>query len=157
MSVSKDELGYFVKDEDYSSEHFLLITLSLLESKGYLGFIQLFSIIEDYQVMIKLLRLMNGLDIKVPPIKEFYKSLKTCVYIYLRLLKNQEAIKTLDLSQADLVDAEKEFKNWVDYLGKQGYNIKDFFGKYVKINVNNPIYRKVKKKRKYVRKHQETQ
>lgn len=143
--VATRKNGAFIidyKDYEFSSEEFVWIAFSILESKNYHGLLELMSIIEKPQKIMKILYLMNGMNIKLPKPKEFAKCLQAATYIYSDTLKNvnsklvakpKDIKTTLDISD----DEEKEildiFDEWVVYLHKNGYEVEDF----LKINRNN--------------------
>ena len=56
--MQKKPRGYFeVKDEEYSSSEFVFTALSMLESRGYTGFFQLMSVLQDPVLILKIIRL----------------------------------------------------------------------------------------------------
>ena len=79
--MQKKPRGYFeVEDEEYSSSEFVFIALSMLESRGYPGFFELMSLIQDPALIMKIIRLFYGMEIKIPPLKEFKECLQAAEY-----------------------------------------------------------------------------
>jgi hypothetical protein len=124
-----------MEQHEYSSEEFVFIALSIMESQGYYGLIEMMSIIEDPDKIMKILYLMNGMDIKVPNAREFSKALKAATYIYCDAEKKITSTKKaapgdirehLNLSlneEAELLDI---FDNWVKFMGDQGYEVEKY-------------------------------
>lgn len=152
-----------MKDEEFASDDFLLISMSLLESKGYTGFLELQAVVDDAEIIVKILRLMAGMNIKIPSLSDFALSLKTCTYIYYMLLRDN----SIDLKNENFKDIVKEklhitaeeeqlylaeFERWYKYILKQGYDLEDFvkITKKTKSKVKNNM-RRIKNE---FRKHQ---
>lgn len=141
--MQKKPRGYFeVKDEEYSSSEFVFTALSMLESRGYTGFFQLMSVLQDPTLIIKIIRLFYGMDIKVPPLKEFADCLKAAEYTYLDMHKHINVnltAKPKDIRQFMGIDEEEEkhlleiFDNWAVFMHKQGADVRNF----LHINRNN--------------------
>ena len=117
-------------DEEYTSDDFFLIIFSLLESKGYTGFLELQAVVDDTETLLKILRLMAGMNIKIPSLSDFSLSLKTCVYIYYSLIRESGSDNTirnlLNITEEEEKIYAEEFKKWYTYILKQGYDIEDF-------------------------------
>lgn len=121
--------------EEYSSDDFLLVVFSLLESKGYYGFLELNSLLNDSQFkkdlqIFNLIRLMGGMTLKIPPLSEVSYCLKTCVYIYYCLIKDSvtdsQAKIILNLTDDDCQDLKQEAMKWYNYILKEGYDLENF-------------------------------
>lgn len=119
-----------MQDTEYSSDDFLLLTFSLLESKGYIGFLELQSIVDDAEILLKILRLMAGMNIRIPSLSDFSLSLKTCTYIYYMLIRETTSEKVtreiLQLTKEEEQQYIEEFKKWYKHILQQGYDIEDF-------------------------------
>lgn len=134
--MQKKPRGYFeVKDEEYSSSEFVFTALSMLESRGYTGFFQLMSVLQDPVLILKIIRLFYGMDIKVPPLKEFADCLKAAEYTYLDMHKHINVnltAKPKDIRQFMGIDEEEEkhlleiFDNWAVFMHKQGADVRNF-------------------------------
>jgi hypothetical protein len=134
--MQKKPRGYFeVKDEEYSSSEFVFTALSMLESRGYTGFFQLMSVLQDPTLIIKIVRLFYGMEIKVPPLKEFADCLKAAEYTYLDMHKNVNVnlpAKSKDIRQFMGIDEEEQqhlleiFDEWCAFMAKNGANVNDY-------------------------------
>lgn len=141
--MQKKPRGYFeVEDDEYSSSEFVFIALSMLESRGYPGFFELMSIIEDPATIMKIIRLFYGMEIKIPPLKEFKECLQAAEYSYLDMHKNINVnlpAKSKDIRQFMNITPEEEqhlleiFDQWVVFMNKQGADVRNF----MHINRNN--------------------
>lgn len=141
--MQKKPRGYFeVEDEEYSSSEFVFIALSMLESRGYPGFFELMSVIEDPATIMKIIRLFYGMEIKIPPLKEFKECLQAAEYSYLDMHKNINVnlpAKSKDIRQFMNITPEEEqhlleiFDQWVVFMNKQGADVRNF----MHINRNN--------------------
>lgn len=141
--MQKKPRGYFeVEDDEYSSSEFVFIALSMLESRGYPGFFELMSVIEDPAIIMKIIRLFYGMEIKIPPLKEFKECLQAAEYSYLDMHKNINVnlpAKSKDIRQFMNITPEEEqhlleiFDQWVVFMNKQGADVRNF----MHINRNN--------------------
>ena len=78
----EDKRSYKMTPTDLGSTEMVFLVLSILESLGYPGFMQLLSVINDPGVIIKIIRLMYGTEIKVPPLQTFIDALDTATYMF---------------------------------------------------------------------------
>lgn len=134
--MQKKPRGYFeVEDDEYSSSEFVFIALSMLESRGYPGFFELMSVIEDPTIIIKIIRLFYGMEIKIPPLKEFKECLQAAEYSYLDMHKNINVnlpAKSKDIRQFMNITQEEEqhlleiFDEWCSFMAKNGANINNY-------------------------------
>ena len=141
--MQKKPRGYFeVADEEYSSSEFVFIALSMLESRGYPGFFELMSAIQDPALIMKIIRLFYGMTIKVPPLKEFKDCLQAAEHAYLDMHKNINVdlpAKGKDIRQFMNISEEEEkhlldiFDDWCKFMHDQGADIRD----YMRDNRNN--------------------
>lgn len=141
--MQKKPRGYFeVTDDEYSSSEFVFIALSMLESRGYPGFFELMSIIQDPGLIIKIIRLFYGMTIKIPPLKEFKECLQAAEYSYLDMHKNVNTnlpAKGKDIRQFMNITEEEEkrlldiFDEWCLFMAKNGAKVTD----YMKCNRTN--------------------
>ena len=141
--MQKKPRGYFeVSDEEYSSTEFVFIALSMLESRGYPGFFELMSVIQDPALIMKIIRLFYGMEIKIPPLKEFKECLQAAEYSYLDMHKNINInlpAKSKDIRQFMGITEEEEkrlldiFDQWAVFMNKQGADVRNF----MHINRNN--------------------
>lgn len=140
--------------DDYSSSEFLFTCFSILESRGYLGFNELMSIIDDDKIIIKFLRLLGGMTIKVPSIKEFRICLLASAFAYYDIVKRNDPMigskegkstaakklnyktyipsfsdieKQLNLSEEDKIEIDKIYNDWLLYMNKEGYPIDNLY------------------------------
>lgn len=141
--MQKKPRGYFeVSDEEYSSTEFVFIALSMLESRGYPGFFELMSVIQDPGLIMKIIRLFYGMEIKIPPLKEFKECLQAAEYSYLDMHKHINInlpAKSKDIRQFMGITEEEEkhlleiFDQWAVFMNKQGADVRNF----MHINRNN--------------------
>lgn len=155
--------------EDYTSCDFLFICFSMLESRGYAGWNELISVLNDYKAIIKILRLFSGMTIKIPTLKEFRECLMASTYVFCDLSKrNDKLLKTIP--SVDKIDEyinptleEKEkiqklYDEWIEYMEKQGYPIDKLYDvtradtKRRFKNIRSKLYMKPKIKSKRSRK-----
>lgn len=141
--MQKKPRGYFeVEDDEYSSSEFVFIALSMLESRGYPGFFELMSVIEDPAIIMKIIRLFYGMEIKIPPLKEFKECLQAAEYSYLDMHKNINVnlpAKSKDIRQFMNITPEEEqhlleiFDSWTKFMHDQGADVRN----YMHINRSN--------------------
>lgn len=134
--MQKKPRGYFeVADEEYSSSEFVFIALSMLESRGYPGFFELMSVVQDPGLIMKIIRLFYGMEIKIPPLKEFKECLQAAEYSYLDMHKNINInlpAKSKDIRQFMGITEEEEkhlleiFDSWTIFMHKQGADVRDY-------------------------------
>lgn len=123
---------FTLSDDELSSREMMLITFTILESRGYPGFTQLMHIINDPVILLKIIRFLYGMEIKVPPLDEFTKCLQTATYTFCdmhkRINKNLFA-KPDDIRNFMNIDKEKEqellqiFDEWTEYMYKNGIDL----------------------------------
>ncbi len=145
---AKRPSGYFtLKDTDYSSPEMIFNALSILESRGYHGWMELMSVVNDPNLIIKILRLFYGMEIKVPPLKEFNDCLGAALYSfcdYHKSLNSVKAVDPKDIRQFMKIDIEEEAKlieiinDWLLYMHKEGHDVR----KYIHIN-RSGSYKKI--------------
>ena len=134
--MQKKPRGYFeVADEEYSSSEFVFIALSMLESRGYPGFFELMSVVQDPGLIMKIIRLFYGMEIKIPPLKEFKECLQAAEYSYLDMHKNINInlpAKSKDIRQFMGITEEEEkhlleiFDQWTIFMHKQGADVRNY-------------------------------
>lgn len=134
--MQKKPRGYFeVADEEYSSSEFVFIALSMLESRGYPGFFELMSAIQDPGLIMKIIRLFYGMEIKIPPLKEFKECLQAAEHAYLDMHKHINVnlpAKSKDIRQFMGITEEEErhlleiFDQWCKFMSSCGANINDY-------------------------------
>lgn len=135
--------------EDYSSSEFLFTCFSILESRGFLGFNELMSIIDDDSIIIKFLRLLGGMTIKIPSLKEFRICLLASAFAYYDIIKRNDPLlsggkmknskspsyipvlsdieKQLNLSEEDKIEINKIYNEWLIYMNNEGYPIDNLY------------------------------
>lgn len=134
--MAKQPRGYFeVKDEEYSSSEFVFTALSMIESRGYPGFFELMSVIQDPAMIMTIIRLFYGMTIKIPPLKEFKDCLLAAEHAYLDMHKNVNSdlpAKAKDIRQFMNISAEEEqhlleiFDEWCAFMAKNGANVNNY-------------------------------
>ena len=141
--AEKQPRGYFkLTDEELSCSEVVFTFFTMLESKGYHGFTELMSIVKDPATIFKIVRLMYGTNLKIPPLKEFVDILQATIYSYCDIHKRVNSYlpaKPADIRQFMNIDESREkelldiFDNWVVYMNKNGHDIRGIFH----INRNN--------------------
>ena len=133
MAEKKQRGAYELSDEELSCLEMVFITLTMLESRGYPGFMELFSVIEDPELIIKILRLFYGTTIKFPPLKEVERCLRASEYAFCdihKMINDKLPAKPLDIRNHMGIDEEEEqkllemFDQWVKYMHDCGYDIR---------------------------------
>lgn len=129
-------------DEQFSGTEMVFQAFTILESRGYPGFTQLLSIIDDPEIVLKIIRLMYGMQIKIPPLTEFADCLRAAIYSFYDLHGQITATlqaKPLDIRNFLNISREEEarilkiFDEWTIYMNKNGKDIRN----YLHINRNN--------------------
>lgn len=141
--AEKQPRGYFeLSDEELSSSEMVFITLSMLESRGYPGFSELMSIVDDPVVIVKIIRYLYGTTLRVPPLKEFVDCLRASEYAFCVMHKRINSTlyaKEKDVRQFMNINEEQEqhlleiFDHWAKYMNEQGCDIRN----YMHINRNS--------------------
>lgn len=129
MAEKKERGSFELSYEELSSREMVLIAFTMLESRGYPGLTELFSILNDPSIILKLVRFLGGTNLKLPPIGEFTKCLRASEYIFCDMHKrinNYLPAKGSDIRKFMGISKEEEqelldmFDNWVLYMKKQG-------------------------------------
>lgn len=132
MSEKKGRHEYNLSDEELACTEMVYITCTMLESRGYPGFMELFNVLNDPVIIMKLIRLFYGTTIKFPPLQEVVDCLRASEYAYTDLHKkiNDKLVaKPLDIRTHMGIDSKEEaklleiFDQWVLYMKKVGYPI----------------------------------
>lgn len=141
--MAKKPRGYFeLSDEELQGTEIVFNTLTILESRGYQGFVELMSLLNDPTIILKIVRFLYGMEIKVPPLDEFNLCLRTALFAYCDMHKNVNAslpVKTKDIQQFMNIDDDETkkilevFDAWAKYMGLQGKSLNDI----MHINRNN--------------------
>ena len=130
-----------VREDEYMSEEYLMILFSLLESKGFTGFNQLQAVVDDPKVILKILRLMHGMQFKIPSLTEFADIMKLSVFIYATLIKDEDILDSktntkvqsftqyLNYSKEEYQAYAQGVKKWREFLKAHGYDICAFIPK----------------------------
>ena len=148
----QDDIRDKLDNEDYTSSEFLFTCFSILESRGYLGFNELMSVVDNDKVILKILRLLSGMSIKIPSIKEFRICLLASAFIYFDLIKRNDPMlnkrkahsskklvyknyvpshkdieKQLNLTEEDKIEINNIYNDWLSYMDKEGYPIDNLY------------------------------
>lgn len=126
-------------DSDFTSEDFLFVAFSILESQGYHNLIEVMSIIEDPKKIVEILYLLNGVDLKLPTASELAKALKTSTLVYMDTIKSRNItsgesrrMRPVFMRTAMNIDENEEqellklYAEWVNFMEKNGYSIDSF-------------------------------
>jgi len=137
MAEHKERGAYELSHEELSSSEMVFITLTLLESRGYPGFIEMMSILNDPGLVIKLIRLFYGMVLRFPSLKEFEDCLRASEYIFCDMHKRVNSklvVKPLDIRNHMGISEEEEqrllkmFDDWTEYMHKNGHDILRYMG-----------------------------
>lgn len=129
MAEKKKRGEFKLSDEEYGCKEMVLITLSMLESRGYPGLMDLFSIINDPEVLLKIIRFLYGTTIKIPSLQEFTKVLRTAIFTYCdmhKMIITGLPAKPNDIRQFMNITKEEQdelleiFDKWTIYMKNQG-------------------------------------
>lgn len=123
-------------NEDFSSEEFVYMAFSMLETRGYHGLIEMMSIIDDPSKIMQILYLFNGMEIKMPKSREFADTLKAAAVAYFMVNGNSLAVKGFtkkEVMSSLNIESEEEFEkllkiyqDWVKHMQANGYYIQDY-------------------------------
>lgn len=141
--MEKQPRGYFtISDDELSSKEMILIAFTMLESRGYPGFSELLAILNDPTTILKIIRLLYGTTIKIPPLSEVVKCLRAAEFTFLdfhKRVNHSLVAKPLDIRQHMNITKEEQdellqiFDEWVVYMQKNGIDV----GKLMHINREN--------------------
>ena len=127
--AERKKRGYKITPTDLGSTEMVFVVLSVLESLGYTGFVQLMSVINDPGVLMKIVRLMYGMDIKIPPLQTFIDALDTSIYMFSDFFKQIQKgtpVQPKFIREHMNIDEEREkklleiFDNWASFMYKHG-------------------------------------
>lgn len=131
--AEKQPRGYFeLSDEEMASSEMVLTLFTMLESQGYHGFVELMSVLNSPELILKIVRLLYGTEIKIPPLKIFIKTLQAAIYTFCDMHKKINinlVAKPKDIRQFMNITEEEEqellkiFDNWSAYMGKNGVDL----------------------------------
>ena len=134
--MAKFEGQKYIFNEDFSSEEFVYMAFSMLETRGYHGLIELMSVIDDPDKIMQILYLFNGMEIKMPKSTEFADTLKSCALGYFMLNGNlyckkgftkKEVMATLNIeSEEEYEKLLKIYQEWVARMKDNGFYIQDY-------------------------------
>lgn len=134
--MAKFEDQRFIFNEDFSSEEFVYMAFSMLETRGYHGLIELMSIIEDPDKIMQIIYLFNGMEIKMPRSNELADVLKATSMAYFTINGNaysgkgfskKEAMQTLNIqSEEEYEKLQKIYQDWVLRMQSNGFYIQDY-------------------------------
>ena len=132
MAEHKERGAYELSEEELASSEMVFIACTLLESRGYPGFMELLNVLDNPSLILKLIRLFYGMTIKFPSLQEFQDCLRASEYIFTDLHKKVNdtlVVKPLDIRNHMGIDEQEEekllklFDEWVVYMNKAGYPI----------------------------------
>jgi hypothetical protein len=132
MAEHKERGAYELTEEELASSEMVFIACTLLESRGYPGFMELLNVLDNPSLILKLIRLFYGMTIKFPSLQEFQDCLRASEYIFTDLHKKVNdtlVVKPLDIRNHMGIDEQEEekllklFDEWVVYMNKAGYPI----------------------------------
>ena len=134
--MSKKERGEFtLSDEELGSTEMVFIALTILESRGYPGLTELMSVVNDPKIILKIIRLFYGTQIKIPSLKEFVLCLRTAIYAFCDMHKKIHVnlpAKPNDIRKFMKITPEQEkeilavFDEWALFMHKNGTDIRNY-------------------------------
>jgi len=137
MVEHKKRGEYNLNYEELGSSEMVFIAMTLLASRGYPGFIEIMSVIDNPSVLIKLLRLFYGMTIKFPSLEEVRDCLRASEYIFCDMHKkvnDKLVVKPLDIRNHMGIDEKEEekllemFDNWIKYMHDNGNDVLRYMG-----------------------------
>lgn len=137
MVEHKPRGEYNLDHEELSSSEMVFIALTLLESRGYPGFLEMMSVINDPTILMKLLRLFYGMTIKFPSLEELRDCLRASEYIFSDMHKkvnDKLYVKPLDIRNHMGIDEKEEqkllnmFDDWIAFMHKNGNDVLRYMG-----------------------------
>lgn len=146
MAEKKKRGEFTLSDEEYGSKEMVLITLSMLESRGYPGLTELMSVLDDPVIILKLVRFLYGTTIKIPSLQEFTKTLRAAIFAYCDLHKRinihlyakpQDIRQFMGITEEEQKELMDIFDQWSIYMKQQGKPIESL----MHINRNNTLKR----------------
>lgn len=145
--MEKKKRGEFeLSDSELGSREMVLIAMSILESRGYPGFVELLSVLEKPELILKIIRFLYGTTIKVPPLGEFVTCLRTAEFTYCDFHKRinqklpaqpKQIQEFMGIDDEEVSRIQDVFQQWIEYMNKQGIHIEDF----MHINRQNTLRR----------------
>ena len=134
--MSKKERGEFtLSDEELGSTEMVFTALTILESRGYPGLTELMAILNDPKLLLKIIRLLYGTQIKLPSLREFVLCLRTAIYAFCDMHKKIHVnlpAKPNDIRKFMKITPEQEkeilevFDQWTLFMHNQGRNIWEY-------------------------------
>lgn len=133
---------FTLSHEELSSKEMVYIACTILESRGYQGFTQLLQIVDDPTIILKIIRFLYGMEIKVPPLKEFINCLRAAEYTFCDMHKKIHVnlcAKPVDIRNFMGITEEEEkellqiFDEWCTFMHKNGIDLTNI----MHINRNN--------------------
>ena len=145
--MEKKKRGEFeLSDSELGSREMVLIAMSILESRGYPGFVELLSVLEKPELILKIIRFLYGTTIKVPPLGEFVTCLRAAEFTYCDFHKRinqklpaqpKQIQEFMGIDDEEVSRIQDVFQQWIEYMNKQGIHIEDF----MHINRQNTLRR----------------
>ena len=145
--MEKKKRGEFeLSDSELGSREMVLIAMSILESRGYPGFVELLSVLEKPELILKIIRFLYGTTIKVPPLGEFVTCLRAAEFTYCDFHKRinqklpaqpKQIQEFMGIDDEEVSRIQDVFQQWIEYMNKQGINREDF----MHINRQNTLRR----------------
>lgn len=132
MAEKKKRGEFTLSDEEYGSKEMVLITLSMLESRGYPGLTELMSVLDDPVIILKLVRFLYGTTIKIPSLQEFTKTLRAAIFAYCDLHKRinihlyakpQDIRQFMGITEEEQKELMDIFDQWAKFMHDQGKDI----------------------------------
>ena len=134
--MEKKKRGEFeLSDSELGSREMVLIAMSILESRGYPGFVELLSVLEKPELILKIIRFLYGTTIKVPPLGEFVTCLRAAEFTYCDFHKRinqklpaqpKQIQEFMGIDDEEVSRIQDVFQQWIEYMNKEGIHIEDF-------------------------------
>lgn len=146
MAEKKPRGEFEIFENEWGCKEMVFTAFTMLESRGYPGFTELMTIINDPTILLKIIRFLYGTNIKVPPLDEFVKCLRAAMYAFCDMHKRCNAVLPvqpknirdfLDISSEEEKELLDIFDSWSKYMsdnGKPVYNV-------MHVNRNNTVKR----------------
>lgn len=132
---TKTDNGAFtftLTDEELASREMVYILMTMLQSRGYKGFGELFTAVNDPVAIIRIIRLLYGMTIEIPPLKEVNKCMKAAMYTFCdmhKMINTKLPAKPKDIREYLKINKDEEaelleiFDKWSEFMHKEGIDL----------------------------------
>lgn len=135
MAEKKKRGEYSLSHEELASQEMVFIALTMLEGRGYPGFMELMSVIKDPSLLLQLIRLFYGMTIKFPPLNEFIKCLRAAEYAFCDtqkkvndklVVKPNDIRNHMGISEQEEAELLEIFDEWCKFMHDNGHDVRNY-------------------------------